>query len=395
MSKGMLLRPLLVILLGLIPPLLVAADKPQLYSGTLGKMAIVVELDLSDPAQVSGRYFYRKYRHDLALNGSLDGVQLSLGEGRERYDDTPRPELHLQPIPQGWQGEWRGEQGKRLPIRLRKALIEEPPAGAEPFWYRLYEQSPYEFLRLKGMPLKPGKRQHFMGHELQWWSEPASGVVFFEVLDGYPQVQLDRINQALRERLWQEVISYHACKLNAGTDWSEFQQTVTPRLLSAAIVSLSILTSYDCGGAHPDFGDAPLTLNAQTGEPLGLEDLLWVGEGPAFLYREARSQEVDAESVSFEVFSRYRNQHLAPWLVEQWRRIAPGDIPASGGEDVECNYGDPDLWDYPSWYLSDKGMVFDPIFPRVARACEGTEWSILPYVLVKQHPGRLNLSLPE
>jgi hypothetical protein len=72
-----------------------------------------------------------------------------------------------------------------------------------------------------------------------------------------------------------------------------------------------------------------------------------------------------------------------------------GDIPASGGEDVECNYGDPYLWDYPSWYLSDKGMVFDPIFPRVARACEGTEWSILPYALVKQHPGRLNLSLPE
>ena len=120
------------------------------------------------------------------------------------------------------------------------------------------------------------------------------------------------------------MISYHACKLNAGTDWSEFQQTVTPRLLSAAVVSLSILTSYDCGGAHPDFGDAPLTLNAQTGEPLGLEDLLWVGEGPAFLYREARGQEVDGESVSFEVFSRYRNQHLAPWLVEQWRRIAPG-----------------------------------------------------------------------
>jgi len=117
-----------------------------------------------------------------------------------------------------------------------------------------------------------------------------------------------------------------------------------------------------------------LTLNAQTGEPLGLEDLLWVGEGPAFLYREARSQEVDAESVSFEVFSRYRNQHLAPWLVEQWRRIAPGDIPASGGEDVECNYGDPDLWDYPSWYLSDKGwssIQSSRVLPAPARGRSG------------------------
>lgn len=394
MNKGLYWRRLMVCLLSLVSPLLFGAEKPQLYSGTLGKMAIVVELDLRDPQQVSGRYFYQKYRHDLSLNGTLEGSQLSLKEGHERYDDTSRPELHLQRTKEGWQGEWRGPQDKRIPVRLGQALIEEPPAGAEPFWDRLSEQSPYEFLRLKYSSLQPDKRELFMGHRLQWWREPISGLSSFEILDGYPQTQLDLLNQRLRERLWEEVISYHACKLNAGTDWSEFQQTVTPRLLSADIVSLSIFTSYDCGGAHPDFGDAPLTLNARTGEPLGLEDLLWVGEGEAFHYRETRNRTPDTNSVSFDVFSRYRNQHFAPWLVEQWRRIAPDDIPAPG-EDVECAYGDPDMWDYPSWYLSEKGIVFDPIFPRVARACEGPEWSVLPYVLIRQHPGRVNLALPD
>jgi hypothetical protein len=394
MNKGMFRCHLLAFILLAFPPALFGAEGLQLYSGMLGKMAIVVELDLRDPEQVTGRYFYRKYCHDLALKGKLQGQQLSLLEGRSADDDGRRPELRLRRIAQGWQGEWLGPQGKRLVVTLTQPFVEGPPAGAETFWYRIYEKSPYEFLRLKESSLRPGKRQSFMGHDLQWWSEPVSGLASFEILDGYPQTQLDLINQRLRERLWEEVISYHACKLNAGTDWSEFQQTVTPRLLSADIVSLSIFTSYDCGGAHPDFGDAPLTLNARTGEPLGLEDLLWVGEGPAFHYREARNREPDADSVSFDVFSRYRNQHFAPWLVEQWRRIAPDDVPASG-EDVECAYADPDMWDYPSWYLSEKGIVFDPIFPRVARACEGPEWSVLPYVLIRQHPGGVDLALPD
>lgn len=394
MSNGMFWCRLVALFLGVVSPALFAAEGPQVYSGMLGKMAIVVELDLRDPEQVIGRYFYRKHHHDLALEGRLQGQQLSLVEGRDRYDGASRPELRLQRSPQGWQGEWVGPQGKKLTVKLAQPSIEEPPAGAEPFWYRLYEESPYEFLRLKKLPLQPGKRQDFMGHELQWWTEAVSGLTMFEVLSGYPQAQLDSINQQLRARLREEVIDYHACKLGAGDPRAEFLQTVRPRLLSAHVVSLSIFTSYDCGGAHPDFGDAPLTLDVHTGKPLGLEDLLWVGEGPAFHYLETREHKPDEDSVSFDVFSQYRNRYFAPWLVEQWRQIAPDELPEPA-DDLECNYSDPEIWDFPSWYLNEKGIVFDPIFPRVARACEGTEWSVLPYAVVKKHPGRLRLALPD
>lgn len=394
MSNGMFWCRLVALFLGVVSPALFAAEGPQVYSGMLGKMAIVVELDLRDPEQVIGRYFYRKHHHDLALEGRLQGQQLSLVEGRDRYDDAPRPELRLQRSPQGWQGEWVGPQGKKLTVKLTQPTIEEPPAGAEPFWYRLYEESPYEFLRLKKLPLEPGKRQDFMGHELQWWTEAVSGLAMFEVLSGYPQAQLDSINQQLRARLREEVIDYHACKLGAGDSRAEFLQTVRPRLLSADVVSLSIFTSYDCGGAHPDFSDAPLTLDVHTGKPLGLEDLLWVGEGPAFHYLETREHKPDEESVNFDVFSQYRNRYFAPWLVEQWRQIAPDELPEPA-DDLECNYSDPEIWDFPSWYLNEEGIVFDPILPRVARACEGTEWSVLPYAVVKKHPGRLRLALPD
>lgn len=131
-----------------------------------------------------------------------------------------------------------------------------------------------------------------------------------------------------------------------------------PRLLSADVVSLSIFTSYDCGGAHPDFGDAPLTLDVRSGKPLGLEDLLWVGDGPAFHYRETREHKPDEDSVNFDVFSQYRNRYFAPWLVEQWRRIVPEMLPEPA-DDFECTYADPDMWDFPSWYLNEDGIVFD------------------------------------
>lgn len=67
--------------------------------------------------------------------------------------------------------------------------------------------------------------------------------------------------------------SWFTCKDNHfGED--DYAQTVTPRLLTPTRVSVSVFTSYVCGGAHPDFGDAPINLDAQTATPLTLEDIL-------------------------------------------------------------------------------------------------------------------------
>lgn len=389
MNKERFLRRLMALMLLVISPVLLAADGAQLFGGTLGKAAVVVELDLRDPEQVTGRYFYRKYRHDLALEGRLQGSQLSLREGRERYDDIPRPELQLQRTAQGWQGEWIGPQGKRFKVKLAQPQIEEPPAGAEPFWQRIHAESPYDFLRLKASPLQPDKRQRFQGYELQWWREPISGLTSFEVLDGYPPEQLALINQRLSERLWTDVIGYHGCKMGG----DEFMQTLKPALLSAQVVSLDIFTSYYCGGAHPDFSASPLTLDARTGEVLALEDVLWVADGPAFLYREDDEGRPVSGSVDFTSYYDYRSERLAPWLVEQLGQLYP-DIMAEP-EDDDCRYADSDVWNFPAWYLTPEGLHLSPYFARAMRPCDLVDWPVLPHALLKQHPGRLKLKLPE
>ncbi|MDB6141828.1 MAG: hypothetical protein JWP80_872 [Pseudomonas sp.] len=375
-----------------------AADAPHVYTGTMGKMPIVVELDLTDPAQVSGRYFYEKYHTDLALNGVQKGQDLTLSEGLDDNTGKVLPTLRLhQNADAGWHGDWKGPQGKTFKVDLSEQQVPPPAADAEAGWLTIYQQSPYDYLRLKQLPLETNKDQTFMGYTLQWWTEPQSKLSMFQITSGFPPEQLARINQQLRARQWNEVVSYYACLLQGSRFGAEFLQTITPELISPAIVSVSVFTSYDCGGAHPDFGDSPLNLDANTGKPLSLEDVLWVGKGQAFHYddRDTHSEE-DLPAVSFDTFSDYRSKEFAPWLVSQLQTLNPDNMKKPSADDEEnCDFNNPEIWSFPAWYFKPTGLYFGPSFSRVMRACESPRWSILPYDVIRQHPGGVGVEMPK
>jgi hypothetical protein len=390
------LRPWLL-LLGLFCSGLSAAEINQVYTGTLGKMPIVLELQLDNPGEVSGRYFYTQYHRDLALGGTLEGDRLSLDEGQDDYQNTPRPKLNLtRDGVAGWKGQWLGPKGKALEVRLSSAQLPPVPAGADPFWARLRDRYPYEYLRLLQLPLADGKHQTFMGDELKWLREPESNITFFEILSGYSADQLARINPVLRARLWREVISYHECMLNSSRfGEGDFEQTVTPTFFSPAVVSVSVFTSFFCGGAHPDFGDEPLNLNVETGKALTLEDVLWLGEGQPFHYdRPDDGSEAAAGDVTFDTYSSYREKYFAPWLVQQFKTLYPEEMKKPADEN-DCDYSDPQIWNFPTWHFTDKGLYVGPSFARVMRACESPEWSVVPWSVIRQHPGGVKLELPQ
>jgi len=381
------------------PLLAHAGDAPRVYAGTLGKQPIIVELDLSTPSDVTGRYFYQKYHSDLALSGTQKGQDLTLTEGMDDDSGKTYPELHLhQNANAGWTGDWKGPDGKTQKIDLTEKAVTPPADNAEPGWQTIYEQSPYDYLRLQGLPLKASKKETVMGYNLQWWLEPVSKISFFEITSGYTPEQRARINQQLRARLWNEVVSYNACMLQGSRYGADFQQTITPELLSPDLVSVSIFTSYDCGGAHPDFGDAPLNLDANTGKELSLEDVLWVGKGKPFHYDDANITDASDDpdtGVTFETYSNYRNKELGPWLSAQFKTIAPKQQKKAREEDDECDFNDPEIWNFPSWYFTPKGIYFGPSFARAIRSCEGPTWSVLPYSVVKAHLGGVKVGLPE
>lgn len=372
------------------------ASTPQneVYTGTLGKQAIVLELTPGDEADTAGRYFYVRHHRDLALSGkpdSMDHLALSEGWG----DDSAAPLITLdRQAGGGWRGNWRDAKGKTLPIVLQPARPAPPSADASPYLKQLYASDRYEYLRLAGLKAQPGKRETFMGHTLQWWHVPDAGIAFFEILDGYPDSQRQRLNQLLMSRMWKEASSYYACVFNHSNE-SDYTQTVTPRLLTPNLVSVSVFTNYYCGGAHPDFADNAINLDARTAQPLALEDVLWAGKGKPLHYVTDDNDNPLPGSSSFDAWSAYRDKQLAPWLVQQWKRLYPRHMQPAKNDD-DCGYADPAVWQFVSWHMTPKGIFLGPSFARVARVCEANDdWSVLPWALVHQHPGRLPLSLPE
>jgi len=362
------------------------ADKgSRTYTGTLGDMPIVLELNANGS---EGRYFYRKYRKDLVLSGKKEGETLVLDEGHRRHgDDAPGPQLHLTPTARGLDGEWRNGKGKVLKIELERATPADVPAETLPYIARLHDNAPYEYLRLQGMTLQPGKTETFNGYSLQWWTEPQTKLTLFEVVSGYSVEERQRINQQLLGRLWQEVVGYYGCL--AGGEKSSYVQTIRPLLMTPSVISVNIGTAYSCGGPYPDHNNVPLNLDAKTGQPLVLEDVLWVGEGKPLHHDELDSQS-DASDDGFGAFSAYRSNEFAPWLVTQFLKLYPTQMRS----DEECAYSEEDPWRFPSWYFTDKGLMIEPSFAHVAAACGGVEWSVLPYGVIKKHPGGVALQLP-
>ncbi|WP_242208253.1 MULTISPECIES: hypothetical protein [unclassified Pseudomonas] len=395
MLKGLMrLAPYAAALLTLISTAH-AEDGRRVFTGTLGKTPIVVELNTTQPDEVTGRYFYEKYHRDLALSGSLQDSTLSLVEGNNRYgDDKPLPTLKLEETGSGWQGEWQSPQGKKLPVKFTEAKLPAPTSATLPFIAALPNGEPYEYLRLQGLKLKPAKKENFMGYDLQWWTEPETKISLFSVESGLSKDDQQRVNQQLLGRLWNEVISYHSCQLQGGEN-VEFMQQAEPKMISPAVVSLNISTSYYCGGAHPDFGDSPLNIDVKTGHPLSLEDVFWVGKGTPILHAE-RDSLGDKPLSEAESNARYQyvSKELVPWVIKQFTALYPTEMKTPTGDD-DCNFQDESIWGTSPWYFTEKGLYLGAYFARVQRSCDSPDWSILPYSLVKQHPGAVNLQLPQ
>ncbi|MDN3224560.1 hypothetical protein [Pseudomonas nunensis] len=359
------------------------------YTGTLGKTPIVLEVNRNTG---DGRYFYQKYRQDLVLSGTKEGEELVLNEGEEPYgEDTPRPTIRLLPKSDGWSGEWTSPQGKVLKIELEQAKLPPVTADTLPYLVRLHDRAPYEYLRLQGMKLKPGKTETFMGYALQWWSEPQTKVQLFEVVSGYSAEQRQRINEQLIGRLWQEVLGYYGC-LGNGTN-AYYDQTSQPLWMAPSVMSVGISKEYFCGGAYPDQVNDSLNLDTKTGKPLTLDDVLWVGQGKPLHFEDMYDYD-EPSSSSFDAYSEYREKELAPWLVAQLVKLYPNEMTVTPEGENDCGYDGADRWQFPSWSFAKNGIKLGPSFPHVAAVCGNVSWSVLPYNLVKQHPGGVALQLP-
>ncbi|MBN8214592.1 MAG: hypothetical protein J0M09_16850 [Xanthomonadales bacterium] len=355
-----------------------AQAQTQVWEGTLGKSSIVVKLDAPDDGGgIAGQYFYRKHRHGIDLTGAraADG-SLALEEQIYVPGEDARSTWALKPASGDTVvGEWVGK-GKRLPIRLRRSSSATLPETDDPGLAELRANDPYRFLQLHGMPLQAGKLETVGDYRLQWWREPISDVELFRVVSGYPAAQLPAVNLALARAHWKQVESFLDC---TGAPLSDHESTTTLRYIGRDALSVSLFVSYYCGGAHPDFGDGPLNLDPRTGRELALEDVLWLGKGTPPIRGDDNNQ----------AWYDYRNEVFAPWVAVQMSTLYPEEFSGQASED--CSYEMEDIWDFPTWHITEKGVYLGAIFPRVGRVCDNPEWSILPWAVVDKHHGAVRI----
>ncbi|SUX28793.1 Protein of uncharacterised function (DUF3298) [Chromobacterium vaccinii] len=351
----------------------------DVWQGELGGAPVVMEWSVDNEGEADGRYFYRQFHSDIALTGTRDvqgtlSLSESLGRGERRVD------LVLRPSGTGWVGQWREPKTQRmLSVTLAPLTMSgEQGADAED---RIGD---YNRARLADLRLKRVGEQVFHGYRLAWWEESVSRVRWFRLESGYSADAMARLNRMLEKWQWRAVVDAFECVAGAqGSGLGEYQQVVIPRLLTPRVVSMSVETSVFCGGAHPDFGDAPLNVDVLSGRQLRLEDVLWLGRGTPQEVRDDNGQLKDAN---------YENNVLQPWLASTFGKLYPEEM--DNEEGGVCDYRDPGVWSSSSWYLTSKGVQIGAFFARAEKACDNPAWSLLPWGLVRKHPGLLTSFLP-
>jgi hypothetical protein len=340
--------------------LLISALLPQpahaktLYEGTVGTAPIVLELEDGTEGPF-GRYFYRRTRFDSDLSGEQKGDTLTL-ESRLTED-----RLALTRHGQTLSGTLTTAKGRALPVSLHVAAPPPLPPGAAA------DLDGYARLQLAGLSLTPGATARIGTRTIRWVQEPISKTRLFRLESGYAPDVLRRINAALTETQWEHVRTWFDCSSSEGSG-VEIDEASAP-YLSDRFVSYSWQSSWGCAGAaHPDFGINGFTYDAHTGAALRLDDLLRFGD--------AVPPPEDSDA-----FYRFRSDKFAPGLVALLKRYHPDEMVDEGpdGGDDGCNYADPDVWEYPAWYLTAKGLFVGAYFPRVNRACDAPEWAVLPW----------------
>lgn len=216
--------------------------------------------------------------------------------------------------------------------------------------------------------LIPGELRQEGRFLLRDWREPASGITLFRIETGYSTSTLDTINAALERQHRDRVAEWQDCKGYEGGSGIDISEARSVHL-SEDFVSYAWFSSWSCAGAaHPDFGTQGFTFDARTGRELTLEDVLYLGGAPA-------------PKPDTSAFDAYRSTVFAPKIIALFTRLYPADMAGAEGEAEEdrCDYADPSVWDYPSWYLTGKGLYLGAHFGRAQRPCDEPEWSTVPW----------------
>ena len=388
--KTHFLRILLIVLCGLS-----GTAQAALYRGTVGAAEVVADLPATMSLRVNPaltywlpQYFYVSHRQPIELVPAACDVTLCYDE----YPDAGNTEKvsghwRLQREGEGWRGEWRSPDGAR---RLAIALEAYAFTPSDPLAGDFARHEPFSAVLLDNVTWLDRGTETFMGKTLRRYAERESGLEHVLVEAGYADDARQALNRMLRGEALAAVAARRECFA-----WERrnpaYENYVTVEWLDDALASFSTRGFGDCGGAHPNTWVTGLAWYVPENRKLALEDVLWVGDGPP--QRFAATFDFDADDQ--EALWAYQRTALAPWLHATFRRLYPEPMQAQPDADM-CDYSQVEDFADTFWWLDGKGVHIGINYPFVRAACREPGFTVLPFDVVRQHPGAIRaLKLPD
>ncbi|ASS48675.1 MAG: hypothetical protein A3D31_07020 [Candidatus Fluviicola riflensis] len=341
----------------------------QIYSGKIGKYPVYLELEpASENGELYGRYFYNSSCVDLPIEGKKTGGKLTLYAGSFFKEQDQKEKFNLTLKGNSLNGTWT-YNGKSLKVSL-KATNEKTVSNSfktNPFvkennfftGYENIRSSMASFMALDSfVNLKNGI-------QLQWYKEKHWNSYLFRVSKGLPDATMKWANQYLESEQLGDFCDRGSC---GSGEYNEFSSDVTDYFVNADFLSANILTSYYCGGAHPDFGSRKPILDLKNLRELNTEDILQ--------FEGVTDRNTGTEYN--ENWLTYRDENYAQSVLKMMKAAYPDEFTTSENEE-DCNYDDPSVWSLSDVMITEDGLLFGAYFYRAARMCDDPEWAILSY----------------
>jgi uncharacterized protein YdcH (DUF465 family) len=348
-----------------------------LLEGKIGVYPIVMKVEESlnffNGNNIYVSYYYKQDMHDIELDGHATGSAKYVFEKEQQNSKTNEVELAekfvLERLPdKTWKGKWINKS-KELPVSLHSIDTLNNSFNRLPYFeYHDNVDRMYSGIRFNDLQFVNDSITRMGKFQLQWNHEIHSKIVSFAVVNGANDIVLKRINSSLRKKQYSYIDDLYSCT-SAHTYNGDYSYHLISYFITDNFLSINGSLFNICGGAHPDFGEENIIVNMKTGEEIkDLDNLFWfTGKKP-----------VDDKSVDYYKYAEERAKSIMNILTE----LYPEQMKKQKSKD-DCDYSNSEVWNFPSWYLSPKGLYVGASFAMVARVCDSPGFSFIPYDILR------------
>lgn len=312
-----------------------------------------MEITEYDNNYIEGNYFYQKSLKDIRLNGKFNDDNYTLFFGNDYGEETYQEQFELTKTKNDFSGKWENKAGKRITVVLKKIDFTKYAS-----FKNEASDNNLDVIKLSLLNFTQDSISTYKNQEIIWLKETHCNAPFFRLGKTFSEETKKKINVILANTHSEMTLNQLNCSSPFSyNEGNGIEYNISIGYLNENLLGYQIFSSYFCGGAHPDFGGEGNLIDMHTGKSYDIDSILAFDMSVTSYGDE-----------NFEQFSTYRATYFAPKLFEL---IHPNEqFGTANNEDDYCDYTEKEIWDFPQWNFTEKGIEFTPIFARVARSCE-------------------------